>query len=584
MGRWETPLLGLLTLLLCCLPFIHPRYGPVGLVCGALVLLQAWYSTRRWLALCLIGLVVAVSLYAVIAYHLAFSDDWLGPLRPGSGPWGEDPLDIATWSLSLPGQWLQVRDGILNTSPIYFFALFGLLTLARLRDRRVVIAIVLYAATACIYGLHGVWNLGHGFPGRFMVTALPVLAVGLAWGLPPLLRRVTTSFFIAVAVTISLESVLHTLALPEIGYKGFNLLGRSINRFYPLHIHFFEPDQQDLPLMDLIFWGVLVGALLFRPRHAGLRTAFIAAAAVVPFLWGQSDTLASRLKQSRSPYMFLLSDEIKPLPLGFDIRLEPVGENSSDLEGRLRARPGHTPAGKIGYSRLFMPLLGVPHRGVYLLNFRGLRVEAPDGEISGYLTLSRRYTVPAVSRWSTRSNQPLIGGKVDGDQSLIFDIDRPRLCYVHSFYTGTGELALDGVRATMIPVRKLPEPLLTEIDRVSHHAEERAIRAVHRFRDLPEGHYRVRFNLRGSTFKRFFERDPAPIKTAVYTLPPPAHPLSQGAHPPWWLSIPFADDEACQLRFILDRPQDVHVLLQYDGAADLELTAIVLYRETFGHR
>ena len=206
-----------------------------------------------------------------------------------------------------------------------------------------------------------------------MMTALPVLAMGLAWGLPPLLRRVTTSFFIAVAVTISLESVLHTLALPEIGYKGFNLLGRSINRFYPLHIHFFEPDQQDLPLMDLIFWGVLVGALLFRPRHAGLRTAFIAVAAVVPFLWGQSDTLASRLKQSRSPYMFLLSDEIKPLPLGFDVRLEPVGENSSDPEGRLRARPGHTPAGKIGYSRLFMPLLGVPHRGVYLLNFRGLQ-------------------------------------------------------------------------------------------------------------------------------------------------------------------------------------------------------------------
>ena len=81
------------------------------------------------------------------------------------------------------------------------------------------------------------------------------------------------------------------------------------------------------------------------------------------------------------------------------------------------------------------------------------------------------------------------------------------------------------------------------------------------FRRPAQGHYRVRFNLTGSTFTRFFERHPAPIKTAVYTLLPPARPLVQGAHPPWWLSIPFAGDEACQLRFVLDRTQDVHVLL-----------------------
>ena len=231
-----------------------------------------------------------------------------------------------------------------------------------------------------------------------------------------------------------------------------------------------------------------------------------------------------------------------------------------------------------------MPLLGVPHRGVYLLNFRGLQVDAPDGEISGYLTLSRRYTVPAVSTWSTRSNYPLMGGLVAGDQSLIFDIDRPRLCYIHTLYTGTGELALDSIRATMIPVRKLTEPKLIEIERTAHEARERPIRAVHRFPDLPQGHYRVQFNLTGSTLRRFFERHPEPIKTAVYTHPPPARPFVQGAHPPWWLSIPFAGDEACQLRFVLDRTQDVHILLQYDGEADLDLTDIVLYRETFDHR
>lgn len=587
-GRWEALLLALLTLILCCLPFIHPRYGPLGLVCGAGVLLQAWFNPRRWLPLCLVGLVVAVALCTLIAFHFAYSEDWMGPLRPGSGHWedslGESPFDIGTWPISLPGHWLQGRDGLLNTSPIYFFALCGLVILGKTRDRRLAVAMMIYAATTGIYGLHTVWNFAHGFPARFMVIALPALAIGLAWGLPLLVRRATTSLLAALALIISVESVLHTVLLPELGYNGNNLLGRSINRFYPIHLHFFEPGQQKLPLLDIVFWGVLACALVFRPQRVGLRAAVIGAAAITPLLWGQTDTLAQRLQNGRSPYMHLLSHKIKPLRFQFDVPLDPVSENAASPDGGLHARPGKTRAGKVGYSRMFMPLMGVPHRGIYLLNFRGLRVHAPDGEISGYLTLSRQYTVPAVSTWSTRSNYPLIGGSTQGDQSLIFDIHRPQICYIHTFYKGTGELALDGIQATLIPVRKPSDPKLIEIERVEHENRARPIRAVHRFRDLPAGIYRVRFNLNGSTFARFFERHPAPIRTAVYTLPPPACALVQGAHPPWWLSIPFAGGEASELRFVLDKTRDVHVLLQYDGKADLELTDIVLYRETYDHR
>ena len=95
LGRWEVPLLGGLTLLLCSLPFLHPRYTPLGLLCGAGVLLQAWHSPRRHLALSIVGLVVAAGLYTLITFHYAFSDDWMGPLRPGSGAWAEDALDLA---------------------------------------------------------------------------------------------------------------------------------------------------------------------------------------------------------------------------------------------------------------------------------------------------------------------------------------------------------------------------------------------------------------------------------------------------------------------------------------------------------
>ena len=112
MGRWETPLLGLLTLLLCCLPLLHPRYVPLGLLCGALVLLQAWHSRERWLALCLIGLVVAVGLYAVIAYHLCLQRRLAGSASPGKRALGRGTSRYRNLEpFPSPVNGLHVRDG-----------------------------------------------------------------------------------------------------------------------------------------------------------------------------------------------------------------------------------------------------------------------------------------------------------------------------------------------------------------------------------------------------------------------------------------------------------------------------------------
>lgn len=333
LGRWEIPVSGLLTLLLCLLSFLHPRLVPLGLCCGALVLLQAWRSRTRWWPLSTAGLVVAAGLCALLAFHYAFSEDWLGPLRPGSGAWGEDALNIGIWKVSFPGHWLHVGRGILNTSPVYFFALFGLLTLAKLRDRRVAVAVALYAATAGINGLHNKWLFGHDLPGRFMMTALPVLAMGLAWGLPRLMRSATSSFFVALALAISLESIFHTSLLTEAGYKGNSLLGRSINRFYPTHLHYFGPEQKALPLLDLIFWAVLASAMFLRSRHTWLRAAAIAVAAFAPILWSKTDVQAARFQECRSPYMPLLADGIKPLRFEFKVTLEPVVDSASGFDG-----------------------------------------------------------------------------------------------------------------------------------------------------------------------------------------------------------------------------------------------------------
>ena len=57
--------------------------------------------------------------------------------------------------------------------------------------------------------------------------------------------------------------------------------------------------------------------------------------------------------------------------------------------------------------------------------------------------------------------------------------------------------------------------------------------------------------------------------------------MEEGVHPPWWLSIPIAGDRARQLEFVLPDTRDIFCLLNYDGPADLGLTDVVLYWETF---
>ena len=603
-GPWEVPLIGLLTLLLCCLPFLHPRFAPMGLLCGAGVLLQAWHSPRRPFALGIVGLVVAAGLYALLSFHFAFSGDWMGPLRPGSGAWGEGALGIDNWSISLPGQWLQAEMGLLNSSPVYFFSLLGIAILAKCRDRRLAVVLCLFAATAALNGLHSNWTLGFCFPARFLVTTLPVLVLGLAWALPLLLRAPGTAFLLALSLVISLETVLDTPALTEGGYQGRNLLHRSINQFYPLHQHFLPADQQGMPWLDIAFWGLLLAALWCRPRQLGLRWGLAASVALAPFLWSRTDALTQRLPRSLSPYLahhLVGTDPARVAPGASSFLLDlRLNEDAAGANGSLRARPGGTSSGVVSKS-----LMGMLPPGQYRLTFPGLRVAPPGGQVSGHFIIAQQYTLEVVSPWNSRSGFPLVGGQVEEDYSLNFEVDRPGLGYIYCEYSGHGELYLDSIQVTFIPVSTRGKTV--EILRVSHESRERPVQAAISFSDLPAGHYRVGFDFTGSAFTSLFERDPAPISAAAYTGPVSSdllarslstwlgtvghrlasvtspdylRPRQEGSHPPWWLSIPFAGDHhARHLRFALTRRGDVHVVLHYDGPADLDLTEIVLYRE-----
>ena len=458
----------------------------------------------------------------------------------------------------------------------------------------------LYATTAALNGLHSNWSLGFGFPARFLVTTLPVLLLGLAWALPLLLRTATTAFFLAFSLIASLENVINTFVLTERAYKGHNLLSRSINEYYPAQQHFFPSNQQDTPWLDIAFWGLLLAALLYRPRHR-LRWGLVASAALAPFLWSRSDALAERLPQSLSPYMSHLSASglaPRQIQSRFHLRLS---KSAAQPNGSLLARTDLTPPGLVNNT-----LMGTLDPGTYLLTFPGLRVDSPGGQVSGHFILAQRYTVQVVSPWSSRSSYPLIGGGVNRDYSIRLKVHQPGICYTYCEYSGHGELALDAIQATYLPRRT--KSRVEEMHRVSHELQERPIQVSVAFSDLPAGHYQIRFDVSGSTFASFFERNPAPIRTAVFAGPVSAdrfeafssvwfgmgghkwgtvtnpdylRPLQEGFHPTWWLSIPFAaNHHARHLRFALTEPGDVQVLLHYDGPADLSLTDTVLYRET----
>ena len=370
-----------------------------------------------------------------------------------------------------------------------------------------------------------------------------------------------------------------------------------------------------MPLLDIAFWGLLLAALFFRPglgmgRPGIVRWGLAAAAALAPFLWSRGDAAADRLQQTLSPYMATLSKSDADTTPGTGYRefntsiANNLFTEAAQPDGSLLARPGVTSAGMVSFSRI-PRFTGAPS-GICQLTFPGLRVEPPDGQVSGHIVLSRGYTLPAVSYWGNRSSYPLIGGDVDGNRVIQFRIDKPGIERIICEYSGHGELALDGTRIQAAFTPSKAEPSAVEVKRFAPELQEAApLQTGVRFSNLPAGHYRVHFDLAVSAvsaFRSLFERDPVPLRTAVNsgsynsewfsskldqegwaTVNSPSYqrPLEEGVHPPWLLSVPIAGDRARQLEFVLSDTRDIFCLLHYDGPADLGLSEIVLYWETF---
>jgi len=297
-GKQDRPSTGALAaacMALVLVPFFHQRHLVLAGVLAIPVLTDLYRSgtgTPR-VRICLAILLGGVGLH--LFHNLTFSGDIWGPFLPGNA----DSLgpDLAQ---SIPGHWIDRREGLLRNAPVYLAGLLGLVIWIRGRDRRALLFFALYLSTVGVNHLSSDWTFGFCYPSRFVVAGLPALALVVAAGLNAVLQGRTSwsCFLFLVAFCLSVETNVQNAILPEIGFEGLNLVSRVSEAVYPSAIHFVDFVSGDpMPFGVLLFWALTIAAFCLvtskalRLRRAGWLTAAVAsglAGAVLPY----AETLA----------------------------------------------------------------------------------------------------------------------------------------------------------------------------------------------------------------------------------------------------------------------------------------------------
>ncbi|NKB66440.1 MAG: hypothetical protein GKR89_05225 [Candidatus Latescibacteria bacterium] len=615
LGALEPLQLAGLALLVAGLPFLHPRFLPLGLLLAGLLGLQAWSVPRRGVALGGIGAVWGLGLVALLGHHYTFSGDWLGHFRPGAA-YEEDALQAGTWLRSLPGHWLHPQIGLATAAPVFLLAPLGAAWLALQRDRRFLGLAGLYGTTTVVYGLHPDWTFGFCYPARFFVTALPALLGGLALAGPLLGRRPGAVFLAALALTISLDGTILTVMMPEFGFVGQNLESRSITSFYPWGAHFADADIAGFPWSAVFFWLPLllflfVGLKTLAQARPLLPATALIMAALWPAFWGQVGLSVENLQRALSGHLHQLAADASVLrldtmayPLNFKKELSlhnRLGNldhtGQAGEEGGFQARAGEDKPGIL--ASVSMHIL---KPGFYSIALPDIRTNAAHSP-SAFLVVSLREAAPAIMPYEERIIQPL--APFDPDNLPLYGFFNPSLrsAYVDIAYIGPESLSLQTGRLLVFP--QWPHIQSAQVQHLQADitlTETGPTAAQLKGPLLGPGYYRARFGVEGPVLtSTWWQRAATPIHMGVYALrapgTPPAgpsypfdtapltagdpafgYPLAQRLQAPWALSLPWYG-RATDLHFYLEKAQEVDFLIYYDGSESIHLSGIKLYKE-----
>ena len=164
----------LLALLAAGLPWLHPKFLPLAVLGLGLLLARRGSRLARAAAATIFLTSVALLLvYFQVHYGRA-------SLGAAYGPGLSSDVSLARLPRGMLALLLDRQFGLLAISPLYFLALPGLALLLRQRPGDGLRAILLAGSTVAVGAGFSMWWGGSCPPARFLVPALPALALALA--------------------------------------------------------------------------------------------------------------------------------------------------------------------------------------------------------------------------------------------------------------------------------------------------------------------------------------------------------------------------------------------------------------------
>lgn len=206
------------TLAAAGLPWVHPKFLPLAVVGLGLSVLRP--GPRRWRILA-VGVALGSCCGLLLFMHSLYGS---ASLAAAYGPSLSDDLALARLPWGFLALLFDRQFGLLWTAPLWLMALPGFVTLAQQRLGDALRATLLAGASVGVGACFSMWWGGACPPGRFVVPAIPALAVGLAGSLRRRPRLGAALLGVGVAVILlatDTPSALHNRADGESGLLRF---------------------------------------------------------------------------------------------------------------------------------------------------------------------------------------------------------------------------------------------------------------------------------------------------------------------------------------------------------------------------
>ncbi len=243
------------------LPWLHPKYLPLSALGLALTLARRGPWTSRLLSLALVALSIALLLYFFARlYGRASIDAAYGPGFASDVSLGRSPRGAL-------GLLFDRQFGLFALAPLFLLALPGFASLARRRPGDAMRALLFSLATFLVGASFSMWWGGSCPPARFVVPALPALALLVAFAIPRrpgLFGALALVGLAFTAIAALAPRAIHNRADGESGMLRFLSPALNLDDGLPS----FVVEQPAAPLLALSLLAAFALAWRYGPRGA----------------------------------------------------------------------------------------------------------------------------------------------------------------------------------------------------------------------------------------------------------------------------------------------------------------------------